>query len=73
MNANQFFWNSHWLEIWSTHLCPSMGPNEMSMAMNSAEHGEHTQPCPESFPADLLSRLTGCPPSPHQSTKSKEI
>jgi hypothetical protein len=27
MNANRFFWDSHWLEIWSNHLCPSMGPN----------------------------------------------
>ncbi len=27
MNANQFFWDSHWLEIWSNHFCPSMGPN----------------------------------------------
>jgi hypothetical protein len=27
MNENRFFWDSHWLEIWSNHLCPSMGPN----------------------------------------------
>jgi hypothetical protein len=25
MNANRFFWDSHWLEIWSNHFCPSMG------------------------------------------------
>jgi hypothetical protein len=37
MNANRFFWNSHWLEIWSNHLCPSMGPNGGSVAMDS-EH-----------------------------------
>jgi hypothetical protein len=35
MNANRFFWDSHWLEIWSNHLCPSMGPNGGSMAMDS--------------------------------------
>ncbi len=27
MNANRFFWDSHWLEIWSNHFYPSMGPN----------------------------------------------
>ena len=27
INANRFFWVSHWLEIWSNHLCPSTGPN----------------------------------------------
>jgi hypothetical protein len=27
INANQFFWDSHWLEIWPNHLFPSMGPN----------------------------------------------
>jgi hypothetical protein len=27
MNANRIFWASHWLEIWSNHLFPSMGPN----------------------------------------------
>ncbi len=26
-NATRFFWDSHWLEIWKNHLCPSMGPN----------------------------------------------
>jgi hypothetical protein len=26
-NANWFFWDSHWLEIWKNHLCPCMGPN----------------------------------------------
>jgi hypothetical protein len=25
MNANKFFWDSHWLEIWSYHSFPSMG------------------------------------------------
>jgi hypothetical protein len=24
MNANRFFWDSHWLEIWSNHLFPSI-------------------------------------------------
>jgi hypothetical protein len=35
INANRFFWDSHWLEIWSNHLCPSMGPNGGSEAMDS--------------------------------------
>jgi hypothetical protein len=26
MNANRFFCDSHWLEIWSNHFYPSMGP-----------------------------------------------
>jgi hypothetical protein len=36
MHANRFFWDSHWLEIWSNHFCPSMGPNGGSVAMDSA-------------------------------------
>jgi hypothetical protein len=35
MNANRFFWDSHWLEIWSNHFYPSMGPNGGSVAMDS--------------------------------------
>jgi hypothetical protein len=35
MNANRFFWDSHWLEIWSNHFCPSMRPNGGSVAMDS--------------------------------------
>jgi hypothetical protein len=38
MNANRFSSDSHWLEIWSNHLCPSMGPNEGSVAMDSASN-----------------------------------
>jgi hypothetical protein len=34
MNANRFFWDSHWLEIWSNHFCPSIGPNGGSVAMD---------------------------------------
>jgi hypothetical protein len=37
MNANRFFWDSHWLEIWSNHFYPSMGPNGGSVAMDSGE------------------------------------
>jgi hypothetical protein len=37
MNANRFFWDSHWLEIWSNHFYPSRGPNGGSVAMDS-EH-----------------------------------
>ncbi len=35
MKANRFFWDSHWLEIWSNNFCPSMGPNGGSVAMDS--------------------------------------
>ncbi len=35
MNANRFFWDSHWLEISSNHFCPSIGPNGGSVAMDS--------------------------------------
>ncbi len=35
MNANRFFCDSHWLEIWSNHFYPSMGPNRGSVAMDS--------------------------------------
>jgi hypothetical protein len=40
MNANRFFWDSHWLEIWSNHFYPSMGPNGGSVAMDSDEKYE---------------------------------
>jgi hypothetical protein len=39
INANRFFWDSHWLEIWKNHLCPSVGPNGESVAMDSGEEG----------------------------------
>jgi hypothetical protein len=38
MNANRFFSDSHWLEIWSNHFYPSMGPNGGSVAMDSGEN-----------------------------------
>jgi hypothetical protein len=34
VNSNRIFWDSHWLEIWSNHFCPSMGPNGGSVAMD---------------------------------------
>jgi hypothetical protein len=37
MNANRFFWDSHWLEIWSNHLFPSLGPNGGIVAMDSGK------------------------------------
>jgi hypothetical protein len=40
MNANRFFWDSHWLEIWSKHFYPSMGPNGGSVAMDLVHHGK---------------------------------
>jgi hypothetical protein len=39
MIANRFFRNSHWLEIWSNHFCPSMGPNGGIVAMASDRRG----------------------------------
>jgi hypothetical protein len=35
MHANRFFWDSHWLEIWSNHLFSSMGPNGGVVTMDS--------------------------------------
>jgi hypothetical protein len=35
MNANRSFWYFPWLDIWSNHFCPSMGPNGGSVAMDS--------------------------------------
>jgi hypothetical protein len=35
MNANRFFWDSHWLEIWSNNFYPSMGLNGGSVATDS--------------------------------------
>jgi hypothetical protein len=37
INANRFFWDSHWLEIWSNHFCPSMGLNGGSVATDSVD------------------------------------
>ncbi len=34
IDANRFFGDSHWLEIWSNHFCLSMGPNGGSVAMD---------------------------------------
>ncbi len=34
INANRFFWDSHWLEIWKNHLCSSLGPDRGSVAMD---------------------------------------
>ncbi len=41
INANRFFLDSHWLEIWKNHLCPCMGPYGGSVAMDSAETIDH--------------------------------
>ncbi len=38
INANQFFWDSRWLEIWKNQLCPFMGPNGGSAASASELH-----------------------------------
>jgi hypothetical protein len=69
MNANRFFCDSHWLEIWSNHFYPSMGPNGVSVAMDSVQH----PPSPlvplladtavkvASWPKYGPHSLTGCP------------
>jgi hypothetical protein len=37
INANRFFGDSHWLEIWKNHFCPSIGPpNGGRVAADSA-------------------------------------
>ncbi len=49
INANRFFWDSHWLEIWQKHLCPSMGPKGGSVAKDFEEYGlqqDSTPPTP---------------------------
>ncbi len=40
INANRFFWDAHWLEIWSNHFCPSMGLNGGSVATDSEGYKE---------------------------------
>jgi hypothetical protein len=39
INTNRFFWDSHWLEIWSNPFFPSMGPNGGSVATDSGAGG----------------------------------
>ncbi len=38
--ANRFFRDSHWMEIWTNHLCPSMGPNGGSVAMDATDSAD---------------------------------
>ncbi len=45
INANRFFWDAHWLEIWSNHFCPSMGPNGGSVATDSGTQIPGTYEC----------------------------
>jgi hypothetical protein len=33
VNANRFFCDSHWLEIWKNHFCSSTGPNRGNVAL----------------------------------------
>jgi hypothetical protein len=43
MNANRFFWDSNWLEIWPNHLFHCMGLNGGSVAMSAfCEHDEQS-------------------------------
>ncbi len=41
ITAIRFFWDSHWLEIWKNHLCPSLGPNGGSVAIMDSEAVRH--------------------------------
>jgi hypothetical protein len=43
--ANRFFRDSHLLEIWKNHLCPSMGPNKGSVPMDSGETSRRLCTC----------------------------
>jgi hypothetical protein len=45
INKNRFFWDSYWLEIWSNHFCPSMGPNGGSVATDSEKGSLHSRLC----------------------------
>jgi hypothetical protein len=45
INATRFLWDSHWLEIWSNHFCPSMGLNGGSVATDSVNPVSHTRSC----------------------------
>jgi hypothetical protein len=57
MNPNRFFWDSHWLEIWSNHFYPSMGPNGGSVAMDSAENHIPVNVCSTSTVSFIIIRL----------------
>ncbi len=59
MNVNRFFWDSHWLEIWSNHFCPSMGPNGGSMAMDMVRsaNGDADQIRSANYKPYLISRI----------------
>ena len=37
INANRFFGDSHWLEIWKNHFCFPMGPSGGSLTMDSGQ------------------------------------
>ncbi len=54
MNATRFFWDSHWLEIWSHHFCSSMEPNGGSVAMDS----ERDSIMPWAVKSSLKNRFT---------------
>ncbi len=61
INANRFFWDSHWLEIWKNLLCPSMGPKGGSVAMDSELKGAGVHPPPSPARADF-SIMIECTP-----------
>ncbi len=42
MNANRFFWDSNWLEIWPNHIFPSMGLNGLWTLSAFCEHDEQS-------------------------------
>jgi hypothetical protein len=61
INANRFFWDSHWLEILSNHFWPSMGPNGVSVATDSAPRNGVMHPTwmtnPQEAPPKLVDEL----------------
>jgi hypothetical protein len=63
INANRFFWDSHWLEIWSNHFCSSMGLNGGSVATDSGQV----------LYADLIQNLPNCSTTPNKMTSEDDI
>ncbi len=63
VNANRFFWDSHWLEIWSNHFCPSMGLNGGSVATDSGHNDsrkEKKSPCLDIHVQIIRAAISSC-------------
>ncbi len=55
INANRFFWDSHWLEICINHLCSSLVPNDGSVAMPM--DSVSSDPAVLSFKSSAISKI----------------